>query len=371
MSGLRKEPGLRQPLGLNPLNLIRIMPAKERESRLAKPSTIVIGAGVAGLASALELAERGIAVEVVERSATLGAGACSWMAGGMLAPWCERATTEPEVAERGVPSVDWWLKRFPETARKGSLVVAQRRDAPDLVRFAARTECFEWLNAETIAGLEPDLAGRFRRALLFADEAHLDPRRALAALAAALEKAGVAIRFGVELEPQHAAADVVVDCRGLAARDCLPDLRGVRGEMVVVLAPDVSLQRPVRMLHPRIPLYVVPRGDGLFMIGATMIESERRGPVSVRSAIELLNAAYALHPAFGEAEIVELGADLRPAFPDNLPQVRRNGRIIHANGLFRHGFLLAPDLARRVADAVLATLHLETDHADLPQRRRA
>jgi len=135
----------------------------------------------------------------------------------------------------------------------------------------------------------------------------------------------------------------------------------------VVRCRDVALARPVRMLHPRIPLYIVPRGDGLFMIGATMIESEQRGPVSVRSAVELLNAAYALHPAFGEAEIIELGADLRPAFPDNLPQVRREGRVLHANGLFRHGFLLAPDLARQVAD----TIQMETNDADFPERRRA
>ena len=338
---------------------------------MAKPTIIVIGAGVAGLTSALELADRGLAVGVVERGPTLGEGSCSWMAGGMLAPWCERATTEPEVAAWGAPSIAWWAERFPETVRKGSLVVAQPRDLPDLTRFAQRTERFDWLDADGIAQLEPDLGGRFRRALFFADEAHLDPRRALAALAKRLQDQGVAIRFGVELAPQDAPADIVVDCRGLAARDALPDLRGVRGEMVVVRAPDVSLQRPVRMLHPRIPLYIVPRGNGLFMIGATMIESERRGPVSVRSAVELLNAAYALHPAFGEAEIVELGADLRPAFPDNLPDVRRSGHVLHANGLFRHGFLLAPALARRTAEAVLSMLQPETNHADLPQRRRA
>jgi glycine oxidase len=338
---------------------------------LAKPTIIVIGAGVAGLTSALELADRGLAVELVERGRVLGEGSCSWMAGGMLAPWCERATTEPEVAAWGVPSIAWWAERFPETVRKGSLVVAQPRDLPDLTRFAQRTERFDWLDADGIAELEPDLGGRFRRALFFADEAHLDPRRALAALARRLQDRGVAIRFGVELAPQDAPADIVVDCRGLAARDALPDLRGVRGEMVVVRSPDVSLQRPVRLLHPRIPLYIVPRGNGLFMIGATMIESERRGPVSVRSAVELLNAAYTLHPAFGEAEIVELGADLRPAFPDNLPDVRRSGHVLHANGLFRHGFLLAPALARRTAEAVLSMLQPETNHADLPQRRRA
>jgi glycine oxidase len=343
---------------------------------VARSSVIVVGAGVAGLSCAFELAERGMSVEVVERGNALGAAACSWMAGGMLAPWCERATTEPEVVTWGAPSIDWWAQRFAGTVRHGSLVVAQPRDLPELSRFASRTERYEWLDAGGIAALEPALGGRFRRALLFPDEAHLDPRRALAGLAEALAARGVAIRFGVELAPEAADADLVVDCRGLAARDALPDLRGVRGEMVIVRSRDVQLSRPVRMLHPRLPLYVVPRADGLFMIGATMIESEQRGPVSVRSAVELMNAAFALHPAFGEAEIVELGADLRPAFPDNLPQVRRDGRIIRANGLYRHGFLLAPwlarEVAREVADAARAT-HIvpETDHADLPQRRRA
>ena len=339
---------------------------------MARSSVIVVGAGVAGLACALELAERGLVVEVVERGRALGDGSCSWMAGGMLAPWCERATTEPEVVTWGAPSIAWWAERFPGTVQNGSLVLAQLREAPDLARFAERTERFEWADAERIASLEPDLAGRFRRALFFPDEAHLDPRRALPALADELTKRSVAIRFGVEFSLSDALGAVIVDCRGLAARDALPDLRGVRGEMVVVRSRDLALSRPVRLLHPRIPLYIVPRGDGVYMIGATMIESERRGPVSVRSAVELLNAAYALHPAFGEAEIVELGADLRPAFPDNLPQMRRAGRVLHANGLFRHGFLPAPELARRVANAILdPTFKSETEDADLPQRRRA
>ena len=339
---------------------------------MARSSVIVIGAGVAGLSCALELAERGLSVEVVERASTLGAASCSWMAGGMLAPWCERASTEPEILSYGIPSIDWWSQRFAGTVRNGSLVVAQPRDLPELARFAARTERYQWLDAARLVELEPDLGGRFRRALLFPDEAHLDPRRALAHLAEVLAIRGVAIKFGIELSAEAADADMVVDCRGLAARDALPDLRGVRGEMVVVRSRDVRLSRPVRMLHPRLPLYVVPRADDLFMIGATMIESEQRGPVSVRSAVELMSAAFALHPAFGEAEIVELGADLRPAFPDNLPQVRRDGRIVRANGLFRHGFLLAPWLARAVADAFFTTdIDSETDDADLPQRRRA
>jgi len=361
VSGLREETGLRQPVWLNPLNLIRVMPAKEREFRLSHSRIIVVGAGVAGLACALELQERGLQVEVAERGRRLGEGSCSWMAGGMLAPWCERATTDPAVLTLGEPSIDWWVRRFLGTVRKGTLVVAPPRDTAEMTRFAERTHGHEWRDETGIAALEPDLAGRFRRALFFAGEAHLDPRRALPALADLLAKRGVPIHFGVEAPP----SGMTVDCRGLAARDVLPDLRGVRGEMVVVRSRDLSLSRPVRLLHPRIPLYIVPRGDGVFMIGATMIESEMRGGASVRSTVELLNAAYTLHPAFGEAEILEIAADLRPAFPDNLPAVRRGPHGLLVNGLYRHGFLLAPAMARQAADLV------EIGNADLRQRRSA
>ena len=118
------------------------------------------------------------------------------------------------------------------------------------------------------------------------------------------------------------------------------------------------MARPVRLLHPRHPLYVVPWGDGLFMVGATVIESEDAGPVSVRSALELLGSAYALHPAFGEAEIVDMGAGVRPSFPDNVPKIVARGRTLHVNGLYRHGFLLAPALAE------LAAGYLETGAID-------
>src|SRR3546814_6688322 len=79
------------------------------------------------------------------------------------------------------------------------------------------------------------------------------------------------------------AGDVTVDCRGLAARDRLAELRGVRGEMLVLRSREVTLTRPVRLLHPRIPVYLVPRGEGRTMVGATMIESASRSPVSARS----------------------------------------------------------------------------------------
>ena len=158
--------------------------------------------------------------------------------------------------------------------------------------------------------------------------------------------------FGEAAAPSDGAT--IIDCRGLAARDVLPDLRGVRGERALIRTREVSLQRPVQLLHPRLPLYIVPWDDGLYMVGATLVETADAGPVSVRSALELLGGAYAVHPAFGEAEVVDLGAGVRPAFPDNVPRalVRDDGRRILVNGAYRHGFLLAPVLARAVADYI-------------------
>jgi glycine oxidase len=317
----------------------------------------VIGAGIAGLATAWALSEAGAAVRVLERSETLGALACSRYAGGMLAPWCEAESAEPLVVTLGQEALSFWPSVFPGTVQRGSLVLAPLRDAPDLMRFARRTERFERLDAEAIAALEPDLAGRFRSALFFPGEAHLDPRAALASMAAALEARGVTFAFGASADPDDPSLGLVADCRGLAAADRLPDLRGVKGEMLILRAPAISLSRPVRLLHPRFPLYIVPRGGGVFMLGATSIESGERGRVTARSVVELLNAAYALHPGFAEAEILEMGADARPAFPDNLPRLHPFGEgSVRVNGLYRHGFLLSPALGRRAADYLLHSI---------------
>ncbi len=311
----------------------------------------VIGAGVAGLSCALELSERGASVEVCERAPELAAAGCSWFAGGMLAPWCERENSPALITELGAESLPWWRRHFPGTAAKGTLVVAHARDTADLVQFGHRTGHFEAVRGDAIAALEPELAGRFSQGLYFPEEGHLDPRAALAALAARLGERGVALHYG---SPATARAGrVTLECTGLAARSQLPDLRGVKGEMLLLRLPELNLTRPVRLLHPRMPLYVVPRGPGLYMVGATMIESDEASRISARSMLELLSAAYALHPAFGEAQIVEIGTGVRAAFSDNLPRLRRAGGALHVNGLYRHGFLLAPALARRAADVLL------------------
>ena len=323
----------------------------------------IIGAGVLGLCAATEILERGGSVALFDRFEAPGPHACSWWAGGMLAPYCEGEASEEVVVRLGKQAAKWWRKTVGGVVGNGTLVLAQNRDQNDLSRFAAMTEGHETIDAERIAELEPFLGKRFRRGLFYKKEAHLDPRRSLSALAAHLASNGVPIRTSDPNDDR-----TTLDCRGLAARDAIKDLRGVKGEMIVLRCPDVRLNRPVRMLHPRLPVYVVPRGDGDFMVGATMIESDERERVSVRSLLELLSAAYAMCPEFGEAEIVEIGVDSRPAFPDNAPRIARRGNTIFANGLYRHGFLLAPAMSCMLADLLFDGILPEVMDENIVQR---
>jgi len=320
--------------------------SKELPSPRGESSVNIIGAGIAGSWQALLFARAGYDVTLHERGDAAMAQATSHFAGGMLAPWCEREGSEPLITRLGTRSLDLWHEQLPETPFNGSLVVAHPRDRTDFERFARLTTDHQRLDASAIAALEPSLDGRFREALFFPSEGHVEPRSVLPKLHAKLAAAGAAIKFESDCAPEKIAnsTGIVIDCRGLSARDRHSDLRGVKGEMIIVETDEVQLARPVRLIHPRWPLYIIPRDGNRFMIGATSIESEDTG-VSVRSALELLTAAYAVHSAFGEARILEIGAGLRPAFPDNLPRIAIDNRRISVNGLYRHGFLLAPALA--------------------------
>lgn len=315
---------------------------------MSGPRISVIGAGIAGLWQAYTLAYRGYAVHLVEQERNPFSKAASAYAGAMLAPFCEREAAPPIVQDLGLRSLDIWRSTFSGVVSNGTLVVAHPSDRSELIRFSRLTEGHRLLDADDVAKLEPDLARRFETGLFYAEEAHVDPAAAAGFLLRTIRRLNAEVTFGHN--GADANADYVIDCRGMGASQDVTALRGVRGERLVIQNTAIALNRPVRLLHPRAPLYVVPWGMGTYMIGATVIESDEQGPVTLRSALDLLAMAYALHPAFGDARIVAIDAGVRPAFPDNVPRVIVRGRRIVVNGLYRHGFLLAPALAELVAD---------------------
>jgi glycine oxidase len=309
----------------------------------------VLGAGIVGLWHAFMLQRRGYTVSLWDPAGIPSLRAASRLAGAMLAPCCEGEPGHELARDLGIESLELWKALYPPITVDGTLVLASPRDYADVQRFALVTEGHRRVAAEEIAALEPALEGRFREALYYGSEAHVEPDAALDYLARAAATLGVTF-YGERQESSN--ADWVIDCRGLAARDQLKTLRGVRGERIVLECPEVTLHRPIRLLHPRVPFYIVPWPGGRFMIGATVIESDDEGAPTLRSTMELMAAAYALLPALGEARIAGLAAGVRPSFPDNMPKIVVRGRRIFVNGMYRNGFLLSPILAQATGDYI-------------------
>jgi len=307
--------------------------------------------------------------------------AAGYTAAGMLSPLAELDNAEPAVAALGWRSIALWravtgalpavdalgTRCRPFFAERGSLLLAHRPDAGAaqrvLDRLTSASAAPEWLasrpagavqalNPAQLRELEPAVHGP-AHAWLLPGEGQIDTVATLLALHA--DAPGVRWHWGQSVRELNAqgqlaleggprlSLDWVIDVRGLGAQPHWP-VRGVRGEVVWLHAPGHGLQRPLRLLHPRHRVYLVPRPGERVLIGASEIESEDRSPVSLKSAVELMAAAHSVVPALAEARILRLDANLRPALPDNAPRTEWDGRCLRINGLFRHGWLLAPAL---------------------------
>lgn len=333
---------------------------------------VVLGAGLMGRLLACELADAGREVDLYDASGPDAAASSARAAAAMLAPLAESAVTEASVVRMGRHAIARWPELIARLGRpvyfqqEGTLVLWHRQDVAeaerfqrqlaDTVRAMPELPGLERLDGPSLSRLEPALDGRFAQGFYLPQEGQLDNRELLQALLHRLETLGVGLHWNSPRAPADFDTDPsgwLFDCRGMGARSDWPTLRGVRGEVIRVHAPEVELTRPTRLLHPRYPLYIAPKPHGMFVIGATEIESDDLSPVSVRSALELLSAAYTVHPGFGEARIVEMNAQARPTLRDNLPRLRWLGpRRLQINGLYRHGFLIAPALLDAAMDCV-------------------
>jgi len=331
----------------------------------AQVFSVVLGAGLMGRLLACTLARNGHRVQVHEALGEDGQGSAARVAAAMLAPLAESAITEMPVVRMGHHSLTRWpqlIATLPEPVffqQNGTLVLWHRQDAAEAKRFEdlllrTQDQCpqlpaTQRLDARGLQSCEPGLAQRFSQALYLPGEGQLDNRQLLAALLQGMHQQGVEVRWNSpcspgDFEPGRAGQpDWVFDCRGLGAREHWSQLRGVRGEVLRLYAPEVTLQRPTRLIHPRYPIYIAPKENNVFVVGATEIETEDLSAVSVRSTLELLSAAYTVHSGFAEARILEASTQARPTLVDNLPAIRFWGeRCLQINGLYRHGFLISP-----------------------------
>ena len=323
----------------------------------------VVGFGLAGRLAALELSKLHH-VTVFEADDEQTPNSAGKVAAAMLAPLAESVLCEADLALMGLDS----MKRWPEIVselegdvffqQQGTLVVAHQQDKGDLQSFTQRIKPIaghsaQALNAQQIAQLEPELANRFNQGLFLPCEGQIDNQAFYKASFSMLNKRKVKCVFNQRVtikngEINNRPFDYIIDCRGLGAKSDKP-LRGVRGEVARLYAPEVNLTRPVRLMHPRYPIYIAPKPNHEYVIGATEIESQDSGAATVRSTLELLSAAYTVHSGFAEARLLNIQTGLRPAFSDNRPEVSQVGNVISINGLYRHGYMLAPAL---VAQAV-------------------
>lgn len=341
----------------------------------------IAGAGLLGRLAAWTLARQGHTVTVFDPAADAqppfnGQGAAGFTAAGMLSPLAELDAAEPEVAQRGWHSIERWADivatlakegpRRPHFDRAGSLLVAHGSDLGAAQRVLARIEAGarQWpqqaqpLNPAQLRELEPALHGHQGplHAWLLPGEGAICTVGTMKAMQASAPQVqwqwgqkvtqvapGVLTSVNESGMTTEHRFDWVWDLRGAGARPDAP-VRGVRGEVIWLHAPEVKLHRPIRLLHPRHRVYLVPRPGDVVVVGASEIESEDRSPVSLRSAVELMAAAHSIVPGLAEARILRMDVNLRPALPHNRPDIHAERGLIRINGLYRHGWLLAPSL---------------------------
>lgn len=322
----------------------------------------IAGAGIIGRLLACTLVQQGHKVTLFDKTHADDQRTTSHVAAGMLSPYAELEYGDAKLLTLAQDALTRWAEIFTVLnlnttdvlQSRGSLMLAKPQDKGEVLQFIRRThkiglDC-TLLSHDELVTLEPAFTDQTLVGVYLPQEAHIDVSKMLGLLSDYSRKHGVIwhentlvsqiTQDQIQTLDQHFIFDRVFDCRGMGA--AVPGIRAVRGELIHLHAPDVKITRPIRLLHPRYHLYLVPKQGEQYIIGATSIESEDYSPISLQSALELLSACYVLHPGFAEARIIHTATQCRPAFADHMPRVIKTDDCIHINGMYRHGYLLAP-----------------------------
>ncbi|WP_448565749.1 FAD-dependent oxidoreductase [Thalassotalea ganghwensis] len=337
---------------------------------------VIVGAGLLGRLLALLLeksdVDQQLTIVLLEKHSLSDAKATGRIAAGMVAPLAESVSMDDTLVAMGARTLELWPKLLAYLSlnvscwQQGSLVIAHRQDSADLSHFIQRLRPqsgldYCHLDASQLHQLEPELSTKFQQGLFLPGEAHIDNQQLYLQSEQLLRASRIEItekstfklaKFQqVSLENQK-NCDWLIDCRGLGAKNELLEqqqgLRGIRGEVIRVFAPEVNLNRPIRVMHPRYPIYIVPKGQHHYVIGATEIESHDDSAITMQSAMELMSAAYSIHSGFAQANVIAMQTGLRPTFYHHKPRIYQYQQQIQVNGLYRHGYLLAPYLLEQL-----------------------
>ena len=340
------------------------------QKRWNEMNVAIAGAGLVGRVLALNLLKQGYSITLYDSDTAYGEEAAGVTAAGMLAVFAELESAESIIFDIGQRSIELWpallkqLDMVESFQHEGSIITAHPQDASELNHFIESLQSkveeaskIKMLNREEIIALEPDL-DQHSKGFYLPHEGQVDAQVFMKISSDYLlahpkvtwhESTEVTSlsEGAIHVAEETFTYDWVFDARGLGANVEMNDLRGIRGEVFWLEAPEVKITRPTRMLHPRYKIYIVPRPNNRYIIGATEIESEDKSPMSVRSSLELLSAVYSMHSGFAEARIINMITNCRPAFKDNLPKIENSDKLTRINGLYRHGYLMAPAIVEQ------------------------
>ena len=342
---------------------------------------LVVGGGVIGMLTTLQLADAGHSVTLVER------GECgreaSWAGGGIVSPLYPWRYTAP------ISRLSAWSEgRYPELAlrlleetgidpeyrQKGLLYLRVDEEAAAMAWARDLGKPLERVSADFLYAKEPAAAPGCEEALWMPTLGSLRNPRLARALSSRLQAIPrVTLLEGCEVERLEARggridavqtgrgryrADQVVVCGGawaaslLASVDVKLPVRPVKGQMIQFQA-EPGLVRRVVLMDGR---YVIPRADGRVLAGSTLEESGFDKSLSATARESLWASATRIVPALADCAVVHHWAGLRPGSPDGVPFI---GAVpgftnLHVNaGHYRNGLVLAPAATRLLVDELL------------------
>lgn len=349
----------------------------------------IVGAGLVGRTLSLMLLQRDdVAIQLIDESPSLFSKlSCGYQAAGMIAPYAELALNKKQLFEEGCQSLSLWsklLEALPKTKDKpnakcsdgifrqnGTLILSHPNDYGDCEQLFHRIQHHTGsINSlikpkSQLKNYESSLdSQRFAHHFMHLEnEGHihvpnffhttsnyLNAHPSVTFTSAKIEN----LKKELPTTCAQGNSDYIIDTRGLGAKPDDTSLFGIRGEAMLVNAPAVNLSHTIRLMHPRHPLYIVPRGDDQYYIGATTIECEDNSPISLKSTLELTSALYFIHEGFAESRILKTFAHSRPTYSQSMPKLSKQGNLILLNGFYRHGYLLAPTYCQRLIEQYLS-----------------